>query len=805
VAARDEVHAQLMQTVGERDRLRREFDRLKNEHEAAAVEHRTALKSARDRLAEAQNRTAELEQQLASERQSTNDARPEQLRAQLADSLTEQARLRDELQRHSHQIERLNSGRPSDHDSQLIELARATQQLSAEQERVQALTRSLVESLHASETARSRSVDLQAKLAAQNAEREQYQNECERLRAELGQLRLQGLSGHTDEKALRDALASRQQAVDELTRVKAELAALGNQENLGELEEGTLNRLTAEQARIRTLEQQLADAKNDQLKNEQMFSEARSRLVQVSSDRDRLAAEVDSLKSRQDYSEELRTVRRRLLRARQRIRDLRTERDHAVARFESQAASVQELTAQIDRLRSTQRAAAEALGLSSASAAGFESRTAFGAMPESGHGSTSRLGAALQPLMHVPGEASSSQRSVPRALTRRVVGDDRPGGGDGFTSAFGRPAIPSLIAVPQSPRHPVQTKVFQVAERPHQDTPRASIRTRRWPWIAAGIAALTVGTFLLTPPLLPLSSYGMVTARLSTIKAPIDGKVTFAHLHNGAAVTAGMQIAEISNDTVDGSVLNGLKSQKAAAEETFGRLSADLAKQRQKLEAAGHAPALDDILRWHPHPGTGVEAALPARMAMAPADEFQQPGLAQQVAETTTLLAAARAEVAMLDGKISGESARLEALRHGSVSVDQAGDLWRRQVIDQGWVRTGDTIASFTDPTTLHVEALVPDVYLDRLAIGDAVTVQLLGDRASVTGKVRSLLPATQAPENQAGSLPRLMPGRFLMLVDIDPLQRLPTIGQGIKLIVLGQNPGPGRRLLAWLYEMTRF
>src|SRR5208283_3170978 len=82
IAARDEIHAKLMQTVGERDRLRREFDRLKNEFDSAAVEHRTALKSARDRLAEAQARIAEIEQQLSAAKPGQEDHHSDALQSQ---------------------------------------------------------------------------------------------------------------------------------------------------------------------------------------------------------------------------------------------------------------------------------------------------------------------------------------------------------------------------------------------------------------------------------------------------------------------------------------------------------------------------------------------------------------------------------------------------------------------------------------------------------------------------------------------------------------------------------------------------
>jgi hypothetical protein len=71
-------------------------------------------------------------------------------------------------------------------------------------------------------------------------------------------------------------------------------------------------------------------------------------------------------------------------------------------------------------------------------------------------------------------------------------------------------------------------------------------------------------------------------------------------------------------------------------------------------------------------------------------------------------------------------------------------------------------------------------------------------------GKVKSILPTAQAPENQAGSLPRQVAGRFLLVVEFEPALPSLTIGQGVKLIVLGQEPGALKSLFAWLYEATR-
>ena len=865
VATRDELHVKLMQTIGERDRLRRDFDRLRNEHEAAAVEHRTALKSARDRLSEEQVRSAELEGLLAAERLPQGEAPPEQLRAQLADSLKEQARLRDDLQRHAQQIERLNSGRPSDRDSNLIELARATQQLGSEQERVQALTRSLVEALHAGETARSRGVDLQAKLVGQNAEREQYQLECERLRSALAELRVQGLDGGAEAKTQRATQEERKQTLAELERVTAELAELRQRIATGEHQELALDRLGAEQARIRTLEQQLSEAKADQLKNEHMFSEARRRLVQVSSERDRLAAEVEALKAKPDYDTELRAMRRRLQRARQRIRDLRAERDQAIQGRETHATNMHALTGQIDRLRANQRAAAEALGLAPPTA-GFESRSALPVEI----GSTSRLGAALQPLIQGAGDFSSSQRGVPRALTRRVVGVETASAG-GFTSVFGRPSIPHLhplagtpVAGASAPATPLGTRVAgaataattAVGQHPQTRvihasslaaTPRQSMSSGRaavrgfWR-IGLTATALAAAALIVLPPLVPYSADGVVNANVEAIKSPIEGRLTLASHNRGDAIGRAEAVATIRNDQVDTSARDALVALRRIAQEQLrenqtglaakelfeATLVEQAARQRETFIEALEARLFALTSPGEAHPPTGSPPSSGAGESVGdelarikhgleearhgtfpPAASLEANRLEEARKDIAILkdeITAGTQGISTLDAQVASAEVQLAARREATVASPVSGTVWRQQGTEGKWVKGGEMLMLIANPATAWVEAAISERYYSQIAIGDQIEIRLLGEQRTVYGTVRAPLLAFDAGvTGQACPLTSGQPGRSRLLIELDEgSARSLTVGGHAEVLDLGQHPGLARRLLCWLYEKTR-
>ncbi len=206
IAALDERHAQ---AAAERDRLRRDFERVRNERESAAVEHRTALKSARDRLTESQERVAELERQLGDRAVSDSDGLV--LRNHLDQSLSEQERLSKEVQRLAAELARLNASVPADRDQQLIGLAKASHQLASEQERVRVLNRSLMETLQQADSVRGRVLELESLLDQRTSERDHLQQQLDRQRAKLADLRLGLDDGTVADSEVRSGVARRDQ------------------------------------------------------------------------------------------------------------------------------------------------------------------------------------------------------------------------------------------------------------------------------------------------------------------------------------------------------------------------------------------------------------------------------------------------------------------------------------------------------------------------------------------------------------------------------------------------------------------
>jgi chromosome segregation ATPase len=550
VAAIAERHAQV---VAERDRVQREFARLRNELESAAVEHRTALKSARDRLSESQERVTNLERQLTTSAE--RDADGGTLRKLLDESVAEQERLAGELAR-------LQVSVPADRDQQIIGLAKATQQLASEQEKVNVLTRSLVETLQQSASARDRAQDLQTHLDLRTGERDQLQLQLNRLRAELDNARLGVGAGTNLDEVVKTALSKRDQALAELEHVRQELTDTKAQFNLHAHTSSALENLGHEQQRIRTLENQLSSLQKEADQRQQMFNEARARMVQVSSECDRLAAELAELKSRPDQEAELKMLRRRLIRAKRQIKRLRRERDAAVAERQHSATNLHELTGQIERLKNAQRAAAEALGLPP-SALPMDPQPA----------GTSKFSASDRPAVITrefhPVDLSGSRLSV-GAAGAKVRPLAAAAGEGGLVSAFGRPRVISKTA--NYGNVPVFTSRLGAPSVGNQSHPalmtaksvRKHMISRKLVVtgiVTGGLIACAGMWVVVLPNMFPISDNAVVNCKVSIIRTPIDGQIIDFKALPGASIAVGQVLAKIQNDRLDHSQLRALETE----------------------------------------------------------------------------------------------------------------------------------------------------------------------------------------------------------------------------------------------------
>lgn len=841
---REDLSTKLTNASAERERMRREIERAKSELESAAVEHRTALKSARDKLVEAQERAAALEAQLT---QSGGDSA---LQNRLTAAVTEQERLAAEVRRLSSELERQSTGAGVRRDEQLIELTKATQQLAGEQERVQVLTRSLVEAMQATDAVRSRGLDLQGRLDQALAERDRLKIESERLRGDVALMQ----AGDAPTQSLRDALAERDRALSQLEKVTRELAEVRAILTSGEHRIISEEQLSGGADQIRLLEARLAETADQRDQTQQMFNEARARLVQVSSERDRLSAELAELKSRPNYDHELKRLRKRLVRAKERIRELRAERDQALAERERTATSVHEMTAQIDRLRGAQRAAAEALGVPlppdigvPPTPPGYGSAISPGHI-SSGSFSTQHLGVALRPFVDTP-----TGTQVPKALTRRILGNDQRPPGLGFTSAFGRPQIPGLanpaVAHDSSGTMPAQTRMTVALENRPRPTARAWVTVPRPGWRMVAGFAVAAGALgiLLMPPLLPYSVQGVVNAEVVWMTAPIDGQVSTASILPGAKVHRDAPLVTLRNEHVDTSVLDGLRLRReqsvlkraqlgkdiADQERVRGELKTQIADYRQNLTAelerrlSGESRVLSMRQEAAAKPGADPQAgqALTAQIALvdqltrqlssvraglflsedAPLASRRLDEQAERIAELVTQQRALDDAAPGIDRDMAAEEKRLAGLREASVLSPYDGVLLK-QAGDHRWVKSGEQLVAVANGATVQVEALVDRRYLHDIGLGDVVSIHLIGERRVIRGTVREPLKlGTDTLPSRARELTSAIPTLMKLVVDLDPADaQQVSIGQDAKLIVLGNDPGLVRRALAWFYERTR-
>ena len=158
-----------------------------------------------------------------------------------------------------------------------------------------------------------------------------------------------------------------------------------------------------------------------------------------------------------------------------------------------------------------------------------------------------------------------------------------------------------------------------------------------------------------------------------------------------------------------------------------------------------------------------------------------------------------------LTNDITREQAKVAALTEAQVQSQATGILWSRKAGDQQWLKSGDEIAQIADPATIMIEAVMHERYLAEIQPGDQVEIELTGDRRRVHGTVKDLRPLNDPATGMATTMSSLLPHHFKLRVQPDSTAGQITVGQGLKLMVTGSNPGWFRRLLAWGYGETRF
>jgi chromosome segregation ATPase len=856
------LEEKIAQANAERERIKREMERLKGEREAAAVEHRVALKSARDKLTEEQARVVQLEAKLAD---ISHHGNPSELQIQLKASLREQERLSGEVQKLAHALAKIHQA-PSDRDHQLIEIAKASQQLTNEQERVSFLTRSFMDSLQQAESARSRTLELEQLVTARTSERDRLRTELDRMRANISVAKI----GDQNDPHIAQLISERDNALLDLEQTRKDL-----DEVRGRLSETsrislTAQQLTDEHQRIRTLERQIEELHSERTQQQQMFNEAKARMVQALTERDELAAELGTLRNRPDHGAELKMLKRRLLRAKREIKRLRKERDELLAERNKSATNLYELSAQIERLKGAQRAAAEALGLPVPPELPGHATGYTAAIPHSvpdTHATpvpkavTQRIAGAagftsshLRP--HNVGMDSGGLAATPamvegmpaRAVTRRIFGKENNATEHAFTSAYGKPAITGRTDNPTTAPH--GTLVLEPKVRAGHSRSLLIIRGRPWRTTAIVVAAASMCAFFIAPPFIPLSTHGVVNAPITTITAPIAGRYFDDSPALNNHIAAQQILGAIKNDQLDLTPLTTIQAKLASHHSKQKTLRAQITDSENELVELGkkvdaflagritqvtsrlneetklRAAYLDQLAHANDVTRPGLQAVvdtqsktiteLEQQLATLSAGQLidaEKPAIMHrhaELAQKIALLKTQEQEFILIDESLQrdviDEERRIQALKQDNVINGNGGILFARRANDGQWLKAGDPVATIADAKKIMVEAILHERYRDRISPGDHVEIQLLGERRRINGTVTgNLEPIKPHDIPMAATLSTPLQHHFK--VNVLPSENVGSlvIGQGVKLIVTGKDPGIIKELFAWAYGETRF
>jgi chromosome segregation ATPase len=747
-AARDGTIASLQATIAERDRLGRELARLHGEHESAAVEHRVSLKAARDRLGESQARVQVLEKELEQIHAQPLPADPriaeraaEHSAERISELVAERGRLSEQIRDLSSTIARGDIG---------DELPAVRRQLDQELERIKALTRGLAEAQSQSDQVRARVAELEGRATHSQHERDQLQIEVERLKGELLLAQAHaGLSRDSDhdrrtqvETKIHEVLADREQLLSELSRVNADLMQVRGRLVRAESESFAADRLPAEYARMRELELQVLQLRNEQQTTASELAQVRARLAQTTSERDQLHEEVARLRAQlaqvnaagvgTQLVDELVGLRDKLTRAKFRIRNLRKERDELLARLGESVSSTKSTGSSSATGSSSVTGSSSATGFSSA-------QLAVSAPSVEAPGLTQKnlplvagtrfeyASGTRQALSDGPGNGSAPgrlARPVTSALVRRVADDGLRPAPSGFTSVIGRPRIASV----RQEREVVPVQV------PAGRGP--------WWWLAVGgtpllMCGLVGGTVLLVAWSRPYSNQAVVDAEVRTMVAPIEGLLALHKREVGEHLVAGTDLAVVINDKLDRGGLERMQTQFHDLERTL--------------------------------------AAIP--------EESVDPQVAVQANEL-------RQQMVELQKSIDAERARLEQLASAPLQTAEDSQVWRVLAGNGTWLSEGQPVVSLIRSGTTVIRGLINRSAYERVAVGDRVFARLLSDGVIVTGRVTSISQAPNRPDQQrVADLQTTFDDAFLVEVAIDPGQVQPSIaGQGVRLLFT--NPG---------------
>jgi multidrug resistance efflux pump len=199
---------------------------------------------------------------------------------------------------------------------------------------------------------------------------------------------------------------------------------------------------------------------------------------------------------------------------------------------------------------------------------------------------------------------------------------------------------------------------------------------------------------------------------------------------------------------------------------------------------------------------SGVFVRSDPRQILQRADQLalRAPQVQAELAEATWSLAAAEAE-------LQAEQQRVGRLEKDRVHSPIAGVIWRRDAAPGQPVRQDENVISIADRRKVFVEALVHQAFLDSIAPGDCVTVQLTGGplRAGAVDSVHTPGPAHDEPTLALGLSERDLKSarvliRFRESLDCDA----ELIGRHARVVIESRGCNPLLRALLWVANLVR-
>lgn len=294
------------------------------------------------------------------------------------------------------------------------------------------------------------------------------------------------------------------------------------------------------------------------------------------------------------------------------------------------------------------------------------------------------------------------------------------------------------------------------------------------------------------------SADAVVNARLTTLRAPIAGKVSMPPRALGSSVNAGEEVASVTDALVDSIRLNDLAMERAFAEGEVARVEALIAgaeetgtvlaarteqyrseriaeiearlrhaQERLRLiEQAGSAagagavgglveegqagsrdgPILPGVALEYARERVEVlEIALRAARAGvflgdgyndAPFSEQKALELKATQADLAADLARARARLAAIDARVAGERVSVNRLTSAAIVATVHGQVWEVLAADGEFIQRGQDVLRLIDCGSAIVTASVSESVYNRLKIGDPATFRLSGDGQIFEGSV---------------------------------------------------------------------